>query len=126
MKLHHHAMVVGDMDSAIELYCASLGMRLLRRKPGVAFAEVAMLEDSIGGGAIELLLVPDSGETRFDHIAFEVDDVDEEFHRLLRDGCTSEREPFDVAGGAVRTSFVISPGGTKIELIRYRRADTST
>ena len=119
MKLHHHAMVVGDMDRAIETYCASLGMRLLRRKPGVAFREVAMLEASSTGRCLELLLVEDCGPSRLDHVAFEVEDVDAAFRRLVEQGFTPEREPFDAGGGSVRTSFLTTPDGTKIELIRY-------
>ena len=38
MQLSHHAMIVNDMDKAIEIYCGQLGMRLLRRIKGVAGA----------------------------------------------------------------------------------------
>lgn len=37
MQLSHHAMIVNDMDKAIEIYCGQLGMRFLRRIKGVAY-----------------------------------------------------------------------------------------
>ena len=117
MRLSHHAITVGDMDQAIDIYCGQLGLRLLRRKAGAAYAEVAMLEDA-SGHRIELLLK--KGErSGLDHIAFEVDDVDEAFERLKREGFNPEREPFDVPGGIVRTSFLRTPDGVKLELMRY-------
>ena len=121
MRLSHHAIIVGDMDRAIDIYCGQLGLRLLRRKAGAAYAEVAMLEDA-GGPRIELLLVEGGERGNLDHIAFEVDDVDEAFERLTSEGFTAEREPFDVPGGIVRTSFLRTPDGVKIELMRYATA----
>ena len=118
MRLSHHAITVGDMDRAIDIYCSQLGLRLLRRKEGVAYAQVAMLEDA-RGHRIELLLEKDGERTGLDHIAFEVDDVDEVFERLKNEGFTAEREPFDVPGGAVRTSFLRTPDGVKLELMHY-------
>jgi catechol 2,3-dioxygenase-like lactoylglutathione lyase family enzyme len=121
MRLSHHAITVKDMDRAIDIYCGQMGLRLLRRKPGVAYAEVAMLEDA-SGHRIELLLQEGSESSGLDHIAFEVDDVDEAFERLTNEGFTAEREPFDVAGGIVRTSFLRTPDGVKLELMRYATA----
>jgi len=119
MRLSHQAMIVGDMDQAIEIYCGRLGMRLLRRKAGVAYEEVVMLEDARSGHRVELLLEEGCDLSRLDHIAFEVDDVDRAFERLEGAGFTVEQEPFDVPGGTVRTSFLRAPDGVKIELIRY-------
>ena len=122
MKLHHHAMVVPDLDAAIDCHSA-LGMCLLRRKPGIAFREVAMLQDTATGRCIELLWVDDAPESRFEHVAFEVEDVDADFAKMLAQGFTSAREPFDVGDGSVRTSFLTAPDGTKVELIRYGRSN---
>ena len=118
MRLSHHAITVGDMDRAIDIYCGQLGLSLLRRKAGAAYAEVAMLEDA-SGHRIELLMKEGSEPSRLDHIAFEVDDVDEAFERLTSEGFAAEREPFDVPGGIVRTSFLRTPDGVKLELMRY-------
>lgn len=122
MQLTHHAMIVGDMDHAIKIYCGNLGMRLLRRKPGVAYKEIAMIEDMRTGRRIELLLEEGCTQSRLDHIAFEVEDVDQAFERLKGEGFTMEREPFDVLGSGVRTSFLRAPDGVKIEIIRYGAA----
>ncbi len=121
MRLHHHATIVGDMDKSIEIYCGLLGMRLLRRKAGAAYEEVAMMEDAQGGQRIELLLER-GAPSRLDHIGFEVDDVDQAFARLKAEGFKVEREPFNVGGGTVRTSFLRAPDGVKIELICYGAA----
>ena len=118
MRVSHHAIVVGDMDRAIDVYCGQMGLRLLRRKAGAAYAEVAMVEDQ-SGHRIELLLVKGAEPDSLDHIAFEVDDVDRAFERLISEGFTTEREPFDVPGAQVRTSFLRTPDGVKIELMHY-------
>ena len=119
MQLSHHAMLVNDMDKAIEIYCGLLGLRLLRRIKGAAYKEVAHLEDATNGRRVELLLDENAPQTQFDYLGFEVDDVDKAFAELSGQGFTAEREPFDVAGGKVRTSFLRSPDGIRIELIRY-------
>ena len=118
MRISHHAITVGDMDRAISIYCGQLGLRLLRRKAGAAYAEVAMLEDA-AGHRIELLLEKGGERSGLDHIAFEVDDVDEAFERLTSQGFNAEREPFDVPGGTVRTSFLRTPDGVKLKLMHY-------
>lgn len=119
MKMSHIGIVVNDMDGAIKVYCEFFGMHLLRRKAGVSYTEVAMIEDSVTGQRIEILLDEHADSSRFDHIAYEAEDVDIAFANLTKQGFLPEREPFDVSGGAVRTSFVRSPDGMKYEIIHY-------
>jgi catechol 2,3-dioxygenase-like lactoylglutathione lyase family enzyme len=107
------------MDRAIDVYCGQLGMRLLRRKPGVAYPEVTMVEDPLSENRIELLLDKACLESHLDHIAFEVDNLDEVLELLQRSGFGVEREPFDVPGTTIRTSFLRSPDGVKVELLHY-------
>jgi len=94
-------------------------MRLLRRNPGIAYPETAMVEDPLSGNRIELLLDRSCTCSLLEHIAYEVDNVDVVFGRLRGEGFTVDREPFDVPGTTVRTSFLRTPEGLKIELIHY-------
>ena len=119
MRLSHHAMIVDNMDRAVQLYCDHFGMQLLRRKPGSACKEVAILEDVQTGRRIEFLLEEGCSQTRFDHIAFEVEDVDQAFAHLKEQGSKQGRQPFYVPGAGVRTSLLRAPDGIKIELIRH-------
>ena len=128
MQLNHHALIVADLDQAIQMYCRLLGMRLVFRQPGVAYKEIAMLEDVPGGSRLELLLQEDCDGSRLDHIAFQADDaddVDRTFERLQGEGFTPERPPFDFPGGSIRTSFLRAPDGTKIEVIHDRTSGLS-
>ena len=47
MRLHHHAIIVNDMDKAIETFCELLGMKFILRHPGVGeIQEVAFVRMS--------------------------------------------------------------------------------
>lgn len=117
MRLSHHAVIVGDLDRALEMYCDHLGMRLLNRQPGVAYSEIALLEDAPNGRRLESLLEEGCEASRLDHVAFEVDDVDGTFQRLAGEGFREERSPFNFPDGTARMAFLRAPDGTRIEII---------
>ena len=130
MRLHHHAIIVNDMDKAIETFCELLGMKFILRHPGVGeIQEVAFVEDVHTGHRMELILKPDGKSGELDHIAFEVDDVDIAFERLKSQGLVVGDEPTDVAEGnfqfkkihssGCRLAHLFAPNKLKIQLIKY-------
>ena len=130
MRLHHHAIVVHDMDQAIRTFCERLGMTLVGRYPGKGqIPEVAFVEEPQTGHRMELLLNPQGEHGRLDHIAFEVDDVDVEFQRLTASGLTAADEPTDVPQGdflfqkihssSCRLAHLLDDGQLKLQIVRY-------
>ena len=130
MRLHHHAIIVNDMDKAIETFCELLGMKFVLRHPGVGeIQEVAFVEDVHTGHRMELILKPDGKSGELDHIAFEVEDVDIAFERLKSQGLVVGDEPTDVAEGnfqfkkihssGCRLAHLFAPNKLKIQLIKY-------
>ena len=130
MRLHHHAIIVNDMDKAIETFCELLGMKFILRHPGVGeIQEVAFVEDVHTGHRMELILKPDGKSGELDHITFEVDDVDIAFERLKSQGLVVGDEPTNVAEGnfqfkkihssGCRLAHLFAPNKLKIQLIKY-------
>lgn len=130
MRLHHHAIIVNDMDKAIETFCELLGMKFILRHPGVGeIQEVAFVEDVHTGHRLELILKPDGKSGELDHITFEVDDVDIAFNMLKSQGLEVGDEPTDVAEGnfqfkkihssGCRLAHLFTPNKLKIQLIKY-------
>ena len=130
MRLHHHAIIVTDMDRAIETYCEHLGQTLVLRHPGKGeITEVAFVEEPVTGHRMELIAKPNGKAGQLDHIAFEVEDVDAEFERLQAAGLTVEDPPGDVPMGAFlfkkihssscRLAHLRDKNDLKIQLVRY-------
>ena len=130
MRLHHHAIIVNDMDKAIETFCEFLGMKFILRHPGVGeIQEVAFVEDVHSGHRLELILKRDGKSGELDHITFEVDDVDMAFNMLKSQGLAVGDEPTDVGEGnfqfkkihssGCRLAHLYTPNKLKIQLIKY-------
>ena len=130
MRLHHHAIVVRDMDVAIHTFCDLLGQRLVLRHSGEGeIIEVAFVEDTQTGHRIELIAKPNDIAVGIDHVAFEVEDVDSEFDRLQDNGLVSEDAPRDVPEGtfmfkkvhsrSCRLAHLRDINNVKIQLVRY-------
>ena len=124
MKFVHVATRTKDLDQAIAFY-ELLGMQcrdkkeLTRNKATLAFVEPAE-----GNFAIELVYnwgqdeAYDGGD-RFGHFAFEVENVDETYAKLVAAGAEGVREPALLQGvGPSKIAFVADPDGNWIELIQ--------
>lgn len=130
MHLHHHAIVVTDMDEAIRTFCDLLGQKLVIRHSGKGdITEVAFVEEPRTGHRLELLAKPNGKAGELDHIAYEVDDVDAEFKRLESAGLVPEDPPKDVPQGAFlfekihssscRLAHLRDKNNLKIQIVRY-------
>ena len=130
MRLNHHAIIVHDMDKAVETFCDQVGWRLeFREEPGEGSRGLAFVQDPASGYRTELLLDPTLKSGSLDHISYEVDDVHAEFARLTSGGMKPVDEPFqvrlrDVADRKVhdRHSWVANlrdANDIGIQLVRY-------
>ncbi len=126
MPLLHTSIRTSDMDRTVAFYTDVLGMELVRQK---AVAErnltISFLEAG-GGHQIEVLRVdgqtafqvPSYGERVFDHLAFEVSDLDGVMAACPGRGGQVVEEPFQLPGSTSLYAFIQDPDGVIIELIQ--------
>lgn len=119
MKYLHTMVRVGDLDAALDFYCAKLGLRELRRydNEGGRFTLVFLAAPESPEAQIELTHNWDekdyTGGRNFGHLAFAVDDIYAKCRALMDGGVTINRPPRDG-----RMAFVRSPDGISIELLQ--------
>ena len=119
------------MERTIGFYTKLMGLRLLtRREIPKNKAEIAFLQDPNGKGAkLELTLYRDQKkftqayyEDRvFDHLAFEVADMEKTISALRKEKINITDEPFTLGPGGPLIAFVEDPDGTLIELIERNK-----
>jgi len=124
LKILHTCLNVSDLDRSISFYESNLDLNLTsRREIKQNNAEIAFLKDE-AGNAIELTHWRDKkiveGDN-FDHIAFEVNDVQSAVEKLRKNGVTIAMEPYSLQGSTSRIAFVKDPDGNWLELIQSPR-----
>ena len=130
-NIHHVAVIVPDIDEALEFWCGVLGLKLDRVEEVLAQeAEVAFLP--LGQGAIELVrpTTHDSGAARFlarrgagmHHVALEVQDLETTLERLLDNGVRLLNEIPVTAAGGRRAAFVHPDSASGVLLELYEHA----
>jgi catechol 2,3-dioxygenase-like lactoylglutathione lyase family enzyme len=107
-----------------------LGLKLLsRREIPQNDAEIAFLQDPEGKGAkLELtfyrkqkkFIQADYEERLFDHIAFEVENMEQTISIMRKEKVTITDEPFRLGPAGPLIAFIEDPDGTLIELIERR------
>jgi lactoylglutathione lyase len=115
------------MDRAINFYTRLLGLKLVsRREIPQNNAEIAFLRDPQAKGAtLELTFYrnqkkfsqPDYEDRVFDHLAFEVTDMNQTIKAMRKEKVTITDEPFKLSPTGSTIAFVEDPDGTLIELI---------
>jgi lactoylglutathione lyase len=126
MRYLHTMVRVGDLDAALEFYCAKLGLVEVRRTTSEAgrFTLVFLAAPADSKRAedkamplIELTYNWDAeiytGGRNFGHLAYGVDDIYATCQKLMDGGVTINRPPRDG-----RMAFVRSPDGISIELLQ--------
>jgi len=124
LKILHTCLNVSDLDRSISFYTSNLHLNLTsRREIKQNNAEIAFLKDE-GGNAIELTHWRDKkiveGDN-FDHIAFEVEDVQAAVETLRKNGVSIAMEPYSLQGSTSRIACVKDPDGNWLELIQPQR-----
>jgi methylmalonyl-CoA/ethylmalonyl-CoA epimerase len=127
VKIDHIAIVVKDLDAAIELYTQTLGFRPLYRET-IADQGVEAVGLAVGDSVIELLrpLDPDSpiaryrgdAETKLHHTAYQVNDINVALEDLRAQGVRliDEHPRKGAHGNSIAFIHPKSTGGVLIEL----------
>ena len=126
----HTSIRTSDMERSIDFYTRLLGLKLLSRNEiPKNNAEIAFLQDPKGKGArLELTLYRDQKKFEqaeyedrvFDHLAFEVKDMEKAISAMRKEGITITDEPFKLSPGGSYIAFIEDPDGTLIELIERK------
>lgn len=126
----HTSIRTSNMDRSIDFYTRFLGLKLLgRRKIPKNDAEIAFLRDAQAKGAtLELTFYrkqkkfsqADYEDRVFDHLAFEVKDVNQTIEAMRKDKVTITDEPFKLSPTGSLIAFIEDPNGTLIELIERK------
>jgi len=119
------------MDRSIDFYTRLMGLELLsRREIPRNNAEIAFLQDPERKGAkLELtffrkqnkFIQADYEDRLFDHIAFEVKNMERTISMMRKDKVTITDEPFKLSPTGSLIAFIEDPDGTLIELIEGKR-----
>ncbi len=130
MIFTHASIRTSDMDRSIDFYTRLMGLKLLsRREIPQNDAEIAFLQDPDGKGArLELTFfrkqknfVQSEYEKRvFDHIAFEIKDMEETLSVMRKSKVTISDEPYKLGPTGPVIAFIEDPDGTLIELIERK------
>ena len=126
----HTSIRTSNMDKSVDFYTRIMGLKLLsRRDIPQNNAEIVFLQDPEGKGAkLELTLYrnqkkfiqADYENRLFDHLAFEVKNMDETISVMRREKVTITDEPFKLSPTGPLIAFIEDPDGTLIELIERR------
>ena len=123
----HTSIRTSNMDKSIDFYTRLLGLTLVsRRDIPQNNAEIAFLRDrQAKGSMLELTFyrnqrkfVQAEYEDRvFDHLAFEVKNMEKTLATMRNEKVTITDEPFKLSPTGPLIAFVEDPDGTLIELI---------
>lgn len=126
----HTSIRTSNMERSIDFYTRLLGLKLLnRREIPQNNAEIAFLRDPEAlGSTLELTFYRNQEkfsqanyEDRvFDHLAFEVKDMEKTIAAMRKENVTITDEPFRLGASGSLIAFVEDPDGTLIELIERR------
>ena len=118
------------MDKSIDFYTRLLDLKLLsRHEIPQNNAEIAFLQDPEGKGArLELtfyrkqkkFIQADYEDRLFDHIAFEIENMERTISLMRKEKVTITDEPFRLGPGGPLIAFIEDPDGTLIELIERK------
>jgi lactoylglutathione lyase len=126
----HTSIRTSHMDRSIDFYTRLLGLALVsRREIPQNNAEIAFLRDPQAKGAtLELTFYrnqkkfsqPDYEDRVFDHLAFEVKDMNQTIEAMRNAKVAITDEPFKLSATGSTIAFVEDPDGTLIELIERK------
>lgn len=126
----HTSIRTSNMNRSIDFYTKLMGLKLLsRREIPKNNAEIAFLQDPQGKGAkLELthyrnqkqFIQAEYEQRLFDHLAFEIKDMNRTIATLRREKVTITDEPFRLSATGSLIAFIEDPDGTLIELIETK------
>ena len=126
----HASIRTSNINRSIDFYTRLLGLTLLsRREIPHNNAEIAFLQDPQAEGCtLELtfyrnqkkFIQADYEDRVFDHLAFEVKDMNQTIQAMRNAKVTITDEPFKLSPTGSLIAFVEDPDGTLIELIEQK------
>ena len=127
--LFTHVFAQATLNNQSDFYGRFFGLKLQSRHEIKATnAELAFLQDSEGKGCILELtfyrdqkefVQPDYEQRLFDHLGFEVEDINRTLAAMRKEKVTISDEPFQFNEKTTIT-FIEDPDGTLIELIERK------
>lgn len=123
MEFAHPSLWVSDLEATRKFYEETIGLTVTREGESTVYypgSENLFLEDDEG---VEIQFKYDSEQesenpSGFDHIAFNVNDVDEAFNRITNNtNSPVVLEPATMEEAGLRIAFIKDPDGYKVELI---------
>jgi lactoylglutathione lyase len=130
MIFTHTSIRTSNIDESINFYTRLMGLKLLsRREIPQNDAEIAFLQDPDEKGArLELtffrkqknFVQAEYEERVFDHIAFEIKDMEETLSVMRKSKVTITDEPYKLGPTGPVIAFIEDPDGTLIELIERK------
>jgi lactoylglutathione lyase len=125
----HTSIRTSNMEKSIDFYSRFLGLNLLsRREIKRTNAEIAFLQEAEGRGCTleltfyrnqEKFAQPMYEERLFDHLGFEVADINKTLAAMRKENIAITDEPFEF-NEKTTIAFVEDPDGTLIELIERK------
>jgi lactoylglutathione lyase len=126
----HTSIRTSNIDRSIDFYTRLIGLKLLsRRTIPQNDAEIAFLQDPEGKGTkLELtfyrkqkkFIQADYEDRLFDHLAFEVENMEQTISMMRKEKITITDKPFKLGPIGPLIAFIEDPDGTLIELIEKR------
>jgi len=125
----HTSIRTQNMNRSIDFYSRFFGLKLLRRiELSQSNSEIAFLQDTAGKGCtLELtymrdqkkFIQPDYEERLFDHLGFEVKDINKTLAAMREENVVITDEPYKF-NEHTTIAFIEDPDGTLIELIEHK------
>jgi lactoylglutathione lyase len=118
--LHHAGVHVASLERSIAFYTAVFGFHLAER---LSFGPEQLAFVAAGSARIELIADGAAGRETgvVDHVAFQVDDLDQWLQRLRARGVRLlDDAPVEVPALGARILFCLGPDGERIELFEQR------
>ncbi len=130
MILTHTSIRTSNIEKSIDFYTRLMGLKLLsRREIPQNNAEIAFLQDPEGKGSkLELtfyrdqkrFVQPEYEDRVFDHLAFDIDNMEKTISTCRKEKVTIADEPFRLGSSGSLIAFIEDPDGTLIELIERK------
>lgn len=128
MKILHTAFMVFDLNKSLDFYLNLLGFNEEFRvvSPDKRLTKVFLFLEKSGH---QIELIHDSSREKpyevgdgLAHIAFEVENIDEEYRKLVSNGVHFTQEPHHMPGAPLnmKFAFFIDPDGYLYELIEQK------
>jgi len=129
----HTSIRTNNMDRSISFYKDFLGLEVMNRiQIPSNNAEIVFLKDPDGkGSTLEITYYRDQKTFKqadyehrlFDHIAFEVKDMEKIINALRKTKITITDEPFSLGSKGPLIAFIEDPNGILIELVERKKSN---